>query len=290
MRSLTSEKNCFVVCVGFYFSLVFSFVLCTLTHFRFPQVPASLLAAFNASELERLFVGQLSVDVNELRAFAHFQVSECMSAMPLFFYRMPAVPGYLYLLVIPLLSFFLTLSCHAVNGMCYIALKYGLLFRPHYQGGLDPDNAVCLWLWEYWRALPLPKRGQLLAFVTGSSRVPLDGFDPPLTLCLETATATDDSGSYQSSHRGSEHRHTHEHNRRRNHESQRSPNSHDGIGTSPPTAIPVAVLNAAAVGRVWLPRAHTCFNQLVLPRAPTYDALAEGFEMALNEGGGFYLA
>lgn len=38
------------------------------------QVPTSLLAAFNASELERLFVGQSSVDVNELRAFAHFQV------------------------------------------------------------------------------------------------------------------------------------------------------------------------------------------------------------------------
>lgn len=39
------------------------------------QVPPSLLAAFNESELLRLLVGQPTVDVNEIRAFAQFQVS-----------------------------------------------------------------------------------------------------------------------------------------------------------------------------------------------------------------------
>jgi hypothetical protein len=45
-----------------------------------------------------------------------------------------------------------------------------------------------------------------------------------------------------------------------------------------------------AAARAWLPRAHTCFNQLVLPRAPTYDAFASGFDLALDLDGGFYLA
>ena len=39
------------------------------------QVPPSLLTAFNESELLRLLVGQPTVDVNEIRAFAQFQVS-----------------------------------------------------------------------------------------------------------------------------------------------------------------------------------------------------------------------
>jgi len=132
--------------------------------------------------------------------------------------------------------------------------------------------------------------------------VPLDGFDPPLTLCLDTAAAPDEGeeGCCYNNDRGNgrRYRNATPGRRRRNHTPQRGPNDNgDSSRGDRAVAAAAAPLQTGASGvrmtaarRVWLPRAHTCFNQLVLPRAPTYDALAEGFEMALNEGGGFYLA
>jgi hypothetical protein len=40
-----------------------------------------------------------------------------------------------------------------------------------------------------------------------------------------------------------------------------------------------------------LPRSHTCFHQLVVPRFPSFEALAAAFDTALDHGnGGFYLS
>ena len=114
-----------------------------------------------------------------------------------------------------------------------------------FQGGLTPDAAVCLWLWEYWRALsPPPRKGLLLRFATGSHRVPLDGFDPPFTLV--------DGG--------------------------------EPDGPSGPTAAASAPSGPGrpSFASVGLPRAHTCFNQLVLPRFPSYETLSRAFDVALD--------
>jgi len=77
------------------------------------------------------------------------------------------------------------------------------------------------------------RRGDLLRFATGSSRAPLDGFDPPLTIV-------------------------------------------DGGPLGPSGG---------------LPRSHTCFNQLVVPRFGSFDDLAAAFDTALEHGNeGFFLS
>jgi len=174
-------------------------------------VEPKLLAPFNEDELERLLIGEPSVDVDEVRAFADFQ------------------------------------------------------------GELKSDDASVLWLWEYWKSLPggasssvgnfaankppssvahepsssppsssSPSsssfsRGDLLRFVTGSSRTPLDGFDPPF-----------------------------------------------------------CVVGGGSLSRGALPRAHTCFNQLVLPHGlKSFEELARKFDDALAhtraDNGGFFM-
>jgi hypothetical protein len=44
-----------------------------------------------------------------------------------------------------------------------------------YGGEFICSDAVVLWFWEYWKALPAEKKGKLLDFITASIRVPLDG-------------------------------------------------------------------------------------------------------------------
>jgi hypothetical protein len=44
-----------------------------------------------------------------------------------------------------------------------------------YGGEFICSDAVVLWFWEYWKALPSEKKGKLLDFITASVRVPLDG-------------------------------------------------------------------------------------------------------------------
>ncbi|RHY30596.1 hypothetical protein DYB32_004207 [Aphanomyces invadans] len=51
-----------------------------------------------------------------------------------------------------------------------------------FQGGYDANAQVILWLWQALRTWDNPKRQQFLKFATGSPSIPLDGFDPPLTI------------------------------------------------------------------------------------------------------------
>jgi hypothetical protein len=56
--------------------------------------------------------------------------------------------------------------------------------RPYviFQGNLDEQHETILWLWQAMREMEIDSRRSLLMFFTGSTRIPLDGFDPPLNI------------------------------------------------------------------------------------------------------------
>lgn len=100
-----------------------------------------------------------------------------------------------------------------------------------YQGGYNAEHRNVLWLWHMLRGFEPDLCGAFLRFVTGSNRIPLDGFDPPFNVT-------------------------------------------EGQDMEP-TA---------------LPRAHTCFNQLVLPRYRTLDIMTEKVKFAVANAEGFQMA
>uniref|UniRef100_K3WJQ6 HECT-type E3 ubiquitin transferase n=1 Tax=Globisporangium ultimum (strain ATCC 200006 / CBS 805.95 / DAOM BR144) TaxID=431595 RepID=K3WJQ6_GLOUD len=51
-----------------------------------------------------------------------------------------------------------------------------------FQGGYSEHSQVVLWLWQALREFSLEIRGQFLKFMTGTNKIPLDGFEPPLNL------------------------------------------------------------------------------------------------------------
>ncbi|KAH7476833.1 E3 ubiquitin-protein ligase ptr1 [Phytophthora ramorum] len=51
-----------------------------------------------------------------------------------------------------------------------------------FQGGYDEHAQVVLWLWQALRAFTTELRGMFLKFMTGTNKIPLDGFEPPLNL------------------------------------------------------------------------------------------------------------
>lgn len=51
-----------------------------------------------------------------------------------------------------------------------------------FQGGYNEHSQVVLWLWQALREFPLDVRGLFLKFMTGTNKIPLDGFEPPLNI------------------------------------------------------------------------------------------------------------
>lgn len=51
-----------------------------------------------------------------------------------------------------------------------------------FQGGYSEHSQVVLWLWQALREFSLELRGQFLKFMTGTNKIPLDGFEPPLNV------------------------------------------------------------------------------------------------------------
>ena len=100
-----------------------------------------------------------------------------------------------------------------------------------FQGNISPDHLNVVWLWEILRESSDDDRRAFLRFVTGTSRVPLDGYDPPFNL---TEGADMELGA--------------------------------------------------------LPRAHTCFNQLVLPQYKNIGQMKDRLLFALKETEGFGMA
>ena len=100
-----------------------------------------------------------------------------------------------------------------------------------YTDGMESSTDVAVWFWEVLSAASTERRQDALKFITGTDKVPLDGFQPPFTLTL-----------------------------------------------------------AADRGADTYPRAHTCFNQLLLPAYPSKAALEEKFWYAVDNTTGFGLS
>jgi hypothetical protein len=86
-------------------------------------------------------------------------------------------------------------------------------------------------LWQIIREFESDDQRRFLHFVTGTTRVPLDGYDPPFNV-TQGKDMTPDS----------------------------------------------------------LPRAHTCFNQIVIPQYSSKELMRERLLYALNETEGFHLS
>ena len=134
-------------------------------------------------------------------------------------------------------------------------------------GGYDASSDVIEWFWLWLSNCDQEMIGRLLSFVTGCCTIPVDGLDPPFTIVLsmdtpEEVAASSSSGSSSSSSDGKE---------RESEDPQNSKqSSQQSIGV--------------------LPRAHTCFNQLVLPPFPTAAMLEEKMVLALEHGAkGFFM-
>jgi hypothetical protein len=99
-----------------------------------------------------------------------------------------------------------------------------------YQGGFDANTLLVHWFWALFKELDNDVKGLLVRFVTGTPKIPLDGYVPPFNL------------------------------------------------TSNPDMSPEA-----------LPKAHTCFNQLVLPPYVTKQQLKDKLLFAVRNSEGFLL-
>ena len=51
-----------------------------------------------------------------------------------------------------------------------------------YNGGYDLESGPCVFFWEAMQSWDTETRGLILRFITGTSKVPLDGFDPVFTI------------------------------------------------------------------------------------------------------------
>jgi hypothetical protein len=96
-----------------------------------------------------------------------------------------------------------------------------------YTGGFVASSPCIVWFWAAMSDFTHEQRGAVLRFITGSPKVPLDGFDPPFQIMKDDA----------------------------------SPN--------------------------YLPRSHTCFNQLVLPNYTSQGLMIEKLLYAVNNAVGF---
>ena len=103
----------------------------------------------------------------------------------------------------------------------------------------------------------------MLRFITGSNKVPLDGYNPPLTITKAAVAVRERvaAAALLSSGGGG--------------------GSGGGTGTSAGAGTAAAALP--------LPTAHTCFNQLVLPEYPTKKLLRERLLFAVAETEGFHM-
>lgn len=57
-----------------------------------------------------------------------------------------------------------------------------------YQGGYDEHSPPVQMFWLAFRKMRMEERSEVLSFVTGSSRMPLDGFDPQFTITRDSST------------------------------------------------------------------------------------------------------
>lgn len=124
-----------------------------------------------------------------------------------------------------------TIDIDEIRGYCMFqgARVYGLEDEEEVKFG--EDSEIIQWLWHILRSFEPIQCRKYLLFVTGTSRVPLDGYDPPFNIT-------------------------------------------DGMDMSPDS----------------LPKAHTCFNQIVLPRYTSYEIMKTKLSYAIENTQGFELS
>ena len=72
-----------------------------------------------------------------------------------------------------------------------------------FKGGYEPDSAPVRLFWEVLAGFDDEARGKVLRFITGTTRIPLDGFDPCFQICRATAwggEGADPEGALPSAH------------------------------------------------------------------------------------------
>ena len=72
-----------------------------------------------------------------------------------------------------------------VNGRRDIDLDDVQAYALHQGDAFGADHVVALWFWQMMHDFDATMRAKALAFATGSNKIPLDGFTPPLTLTLD---------------------------------------------------------------------------------------------------------
>ncbi|CAK9113506.1 E3 ubiquitin-protein ligase ptr1 (HECT-type E3 ubiquitin transferase ptr1) (Poly(A)+ RNA transport protein 1) [Durusdinium trenchii] len=115
------------------------------------------------------------------------------------------------------------------NGLPFIDVQQ-IRNTCRYQGGIDTNSPIAHWFWKFFKCLETDDQAKLLRFATGTSKVPVDGMEPPFNLTYND---------------------------------QLDPEA--------------------------LPKAHTCFNQLVLPPYATEDMMADKLRFAMDNADGFLL-
>ena len=82
-----------------------------------------------------------------------------------------------------------TLICGRGGGVDVDELRAHARYTADARTGFGHDHVVALWFWQAMADLGAAGVARVLAFATGSDRVPVDGFRPPLTLTHDAARA-----------------------------------------------------------------------------------------------------
>lgn len=173
-------------------------------------IPLKLIkdAGISRAELQDMLIGKSLVNVEEMRAYCIYQPSPNNAAEVLYAEANAA------------------LATQTEGGTAAAA-------SPPVHARFDENHLVVGWFWRAMREYDDAHRRAVLHFFTGSSRVPMDGFDPPLNITQGSSTEMRIDS---------------------------------------------------------LPRAHTCFNQLVLPEYTDFKTLKDKLWYAVINTGGFDLA
>ena len=82
-----------------------------------------------------------------------------------------------------------TLICGRGGGVDVDELRAHAQYTEDARTGFGHDHVVALWFWQAMADLGAAGVARVLAFATGSDRIPVDGFRPPLTLTHDAARA-----------------------------------------------------------------------------------------------------
>ncbi len=74
-------------------------------------------------------------------------------------------------------------ACVCVCLLLCVSARACVFCIRHKQSGLAALSEVVLWFWEVMGDFSNDEQRSCLEFITGCSKVPLDGFNPPLCIC-----------------------------------------------------------------------------------------------------------